>query len=257
VTAGKLVEHETQKKLMMVFSHIPALVTLGLALAQFLLASASPQTNQKKKPATLTGTVTDSRCGAKHMMTGDDVNCVRACVKNGSQYALVVNQEVYPLNGRSEELNGQAGQRVMITGALDATGLEVASLKSADTVLPTQSKSSNDAEIPPATATIEGLIRDIACPIQNKNATATGFNRKCAEECAKLGSPLILLTNDGVLYTPISASMPDQDQRQRLMPFLGKYVRVTGQVFERTGTHAIVIREIHEVKNAHLITNAD
>jgi hypothetical protein len=246
------VDHGTQKKLMMVFSPIPALITLGLALAQFLAASRSPQTNPKKKPVTLTGTVTDSRCGTRHMMTGDDVNCVRACVKNGSQYALVVNQEVYPLNGRSEELNGQAGQRVMITGALDATGLEVASLKSADTVLPTQSQSSNDAA-----ATIEGLVRDIACPIQNKNATATVFNRKCAEECAKLGSPLILLTNDGVLYTPISASMPDQDQRQRLMPFLGKYVRVTGQVFERTGTHAIVIREIHEVKNAHLITNAD
>jgi hypothetical protein len=257
VTVGKLVEHGTKKKLMKVFSHIPAVVTLGLALAEFLVASASPQTNPKNKPVTLTGTVTDSRCGAKHMMTGDDVNCVRACVKNGSQYALVVDQEVYPLNGRSEELNGRAGQRVMITGALDATGLEVASLKSADTMLPTQSKSSNDAEIPPATATIEGLVRDIACPIQNKNATATVFNRKCAEECAKLGSPLILLTNDGVLYTPISASMPDQDQRQRLMPFLGKYVRVTGQVFERTGTHAIVMREIHEVKNAHLITNAD
>jgi hypothetical protein len=247
----ELVEHETKRKLMKVFSHIPALVTLGLALAEFLAASRSPQTNPKKKTVTLTGTVTDSRRGARHMMTGDDVNCVRACVKNGSQYALAVNQKVYPLNGRSEELNGQAGQRVMVTGALDATGLEVASLKSADTVLPTQSQSSNHA------ATIEGLVRDIACPIQNKNATATVFNRKCAAECAKLGSPLILLTNDGVLYTPISASMPDQDQRQRLMPFLGKYVRVTGQVFERTGTHAIVIKEIHQVKNVHLITNAD
>jgi DNA/RNA endonuclease YhcR with UshA esterase domain len=63
--------------------------------------------------------------------------------------------------------------------------------------------------------------------------------------------------NDGVLYTRISASMPDKGQRQRLMPFLGKYVQVTGEVFERTGTHAIVINEIHEVKNVHLITNAE
>ena len=105
--------------------------------------------------------------------------------------------------------------------------------------------------------TIEGLVRDIACPIQNKAATATVFNLKCAQECARLGSPLILLTNDGVLYTPISASMPDEDQRQRLMPFVGTYVRVRGQVFERTGTHAIVIQEIHEVRNKHLITNAE
>jgi hypothetical protein len=36
------------------------------------------------------------------------------------------------------------------------------------------------------------------------------------------------------------------------MPFVGKYVRVTGQVFERAGTHAIAIQEIHEVKNVHL-----
>jgi hypothetical protein len=51
--------------------------------------------------------------------------------------------------------------------------------------------------------------------------------------------------------------MPDKGQRQRLMPFLGKYVQVTGEIFERTGTHAIVINEIHEVKNVHLITNAE
>jgi hypothetical protein len=248
---------EQGTKLMRAFSRILLVVALGLVLAEFLVALASPQTNLKKKQVTLTGTVTDSMCGAKHMRSGDDAKCVRACVKNGYQYALVVNQEVYPLNGRSEELDGQAGQKVTVTGALDGTGLDVVSLKSAGAVLPTQSTSSNDTESPAVTATIEGLVRDIACPIQNKVATATVFNLKCAQECARLGSPLILLTNDGVLYTPISASMPDADQRQRLMPFLGKYVRVTGQVFERTGTHAIVIKEIHQVKNVHLITNAD
>jgi hypothetical protein len=42
-------------------------------------------------------------------------------------------------------------------------------------------------------------------------------------------------TKEGVLYTPISAGMPDKDQRQRLMPFLGKCVRVTfTQLLERS-----------------------
>jgi hypothetical protein len=115
-----------------------------------------------------------------------------------------------------------------------------------------------DATKPETTApvTIEGLVRDISCPIQNKEATATKFNLECAVECAKAGSPLIVLTKDGVIYTPISDTMPDKDQRQRLMPFLGKYVQVTGTVFEREGTHAIAVQNIKEMKEVHLITNA-
>ncbi len=115
-----------------------------------------------------------------------------------------------------------------------------------------------DATKPEATppVTIEGLVRDISCPIQNKEATATKFNLECAVECAKAGSPLIVLTKDGVIYTPISDTMPDKDQRQRLMPFLGKYVQVTGTVFERESTHAIAVQNIKEMKEVHLITNA-
>jgi len=59
---------------------------------------------------------------------------------------------------------------------------------------------------------------------------------------------LVILTKDDRLYFPISARMPDTDQRQVLMPFVGKYVRARGIVFERTGTHAIVITKIDEMK---------
>jgi len=101
-------------------------------------------------------------------------------------------------------------------------------------------------------ATIEGLVRDIACPIQNLEATATHLSMKCLVACARKGSPLVILTKDGELYLPISEEMPDSDQRQKLMPFLGKYVRVTGTVYERKGTRAIVIHEIRELKDVHL-----
>jgi hypothetical protein len=103
-----------------------------------------------------------------------------------------------------------------------------------------------------STATIEGLVRDIACPIQNLEATATHLSMKCLLACARKGSPLVILTKDGDLYLPISDEMPDGDQRQKLMPFLGKYVRVTGTIYERKGTHAIVIRDIQELKDLHL-----
>jgi hypothetical protein len=99
---------------------------------------------------------------------------------------------------------------------------------------------------------IEGLVRDVACPIQNLDGSATSMGRKCVQDCVKGGSPLVILTQDGRLYFPISAKMPDTDQRQKLMPFVGKYVRASGIVFERTGTHAIVITEIKEMKEVRL-----
>jgi len=97
--------------------------------------------------------------------------------------------------------------------------------------------------------TIEGLVRDVACPIQNLDNHATSMGAKCVQECVKGGSPLVILTKDDRLYFPISAKMPDKGQRQVLMPFIGKYVRASGIVFERTGTHAIVITEIKEMKD--------
>src|SRR5258706_3430665 len=75
---------------------------------------------------------------------------------------------------------------------------------------------------------IEGLVRDVACPIQNLDNHATGLSLKCVQDCMKGGSPLVILTKDGRLYFPISAKMPDTDQRQELMPFVGKYVRASG-----------------------------
>jgi|1185.fasta_scaffold670920_1 hypothetical protein len=105
--------------------------------------------------------------------------------------------------------------------------------------------------------TIEGLVRDVACPIQNRKATATDFNMKCAVDCAKSGSPLIILTKEGDIYTPISSEMPDPSQREKMMPFVGKYVRATGMVYTRNGTRAIAITEIKELKDVKLRTSGD
>lgn len=109
----------------------------------------------------------------------------------------------------------------------------------------------------PHTTAIEGLVRDVACPIQNHKSTATDFNLQCALACARSGSPLIILTKAGDIYFPITDKMPDPSQRQKLMPFVGKYVRASGQVFERNGTRAIAITEIHELKGVRLSSNAE
>ena len=49
------------------------------------------------KSQTFTGEVSDSMCGAKHMMQGKPGECARACVGKGSSYALVVGDKVYSL----------------------------------------------------------------------------------------------------------------------------------------------------------------
>lgn len=94
------------------------------------------------------------------------------------------------------------------------------------------------------TRTVEGLVRDIACPLQNRKSTATSYNKDCIAMCLKSGSPLGILTNDGTLYVPVTPSMPDTGQ-DALKPFVGEHVKATGKVYERNGARAIEITEIH------------
>ena len=122
---------------------------------------------------------------------------------------------------------------------------------------PQQKTSMEGARANRSEVTIEGLVRDIACPIQNLDGNATHLSMKCALACVRAGSPVAILTKDGDLYMPISNKMPDYDQRQKLMPFVGKYVRVNGIAFERNGTHAIVITKIVEMKDVHVTLQED
>ena len=97
--------------------------------------------------------------------------------------------------------------------------------------------------------TIVGFARDTACLLRNKNASVARDeeSRKCIVQCVRAGSPLAILTKSGELYAPLSAKIPDRDERRRLLPYAGKYVRATGRLFERGGTHAISIEKIEAV----------
>jgi hypothetical protein len=80
------------------------------------------------KPQTFTGEVSDSMCGAKHMMEGNAA-CTRACVRKGSNYALVVGDKVYTLHtddkAALDELDKMAGEKAKITGVADGEVIEV------------------------------------------------------------------------------------------------------------------------------------
>src|SRR5207253_8156234 len=71
-----------------------------------------------------------------------------------------------------------------------------------------------------------------------------------SDVCSSDLSPLAILTKSGELYMPLSAQLPDRDERRRLLPYAGKYVRATGRLFERGGTDAISIEKLEEIGRA-------
>lgn len=84
---------------------------------------------------TLSGVVSDTMCGAKHMMEGSPADCTRACVGKGSKYALVVGDKVYTLDTSDQkaldELNKLAGEKAKVTGTVNGDTVEVSSVSGA------------------------------------------------------------------------------------------------------------------------------
>lgn len=98
-------------------------LALGLAALPSLAAG---------KTQTLTGEVSDAMCGAKHQMPGAAAECTRACVKHGSNYALVVGDKVYTLEtsdqGALDKLDKLAGGKAKVSGEVNGTTITVKSV---------------------------------------------------------------------------------------------------------------------------------
>ena len=81
---------------------------------------------------TLTGTVSDAMCGKKHMMAGKSAaECTRECVKEGSDYALVVGDKIYTLKGDKTAIDKFAGANVIVKGTTSGNTLTMESIKAA------------------------------------------------------------------------------------------------------------------------------
>ena len=101
-----------------------------------------------------------------------------------------------------------------------------------------------DAETPPIT--VVGYLRDSGC-VHRFHEVVKPLPNGCVEACARGGSPLVLLTKDEHVYHPISSEMPDVDVRPKLLPFLGKLVKITGHAYSRGGSAALSVEKIQEV----------
>jgi hypothetical protein len=93
--------------------------------------------------------------------------------------------------------------------------------------------------------TLRGYVLDSACAFTK--SLKKPISAECAIACAKAGSPLVILTTSGTIYWPITDTTPSSGQNDRLLEYAGKQVTVTGKVFQRGGSTAIVISKVEPI----------
>lgn len=94
--------------------------------------------------------------------------------------------------------------------------------------------------------TIKGYVLDSACAFTK--SLSKPVSKQCAISCAKAGSPLVILAEDGTIYWPIADATPSRGQNSKLLPFAAQKVTATGKVYDRGGSKAIVIEKIEPQK---------
>jgi hypothetical protein len=94
----------------------------------------------------------------------------------------------------------------------------------------------------PAGSTVKGYVLDSACAFTK--GLEKPISSDCARACAKAGSPLVILAEDGTIYWPIADTTPATGQNEKLLPYAGKQVSAKGQVYERNGSKAMVIEKL-------------
>ena len=92
------------------------------------------------------------------------------------------------------------------------------------------------------TVTVKGYVLDSACAFTK--GLKKPISSECATACAKAGSPLVILTDNGTIYWPIADTTPSSGQNEKLLPFAGQRVTASGKVFQRGGSSALVIKTI-------------
>jgi hypothetical protein len=90
--------------------------------------------------------------------------------------------------------------------------------------------------------TVKGYVLDSACAFTK--GLKKPISGQCAIACAKAGSPLVILADNGTIYWPIADTTPSSGQNEKLLPFAGQKVNASGKVFQRGGSSALVIDKI-------------
>jgi hypothetical protein len=73
-----------------------------------------------------------------------------------------------------------------------------------------------------ATVSVKGYVLDSACAFTK--GLEKPISKECAVACAKAGSALVILAEDGTIYWPIADTTPSSGQNRKLLPFAGEKV---------------------------------
>lgn len=107
-------------------------IAVCLSTIAFAVVLSMPSAFAAPKTESVTGQVGDSMCGAKHEMDGSPAECTRACIKQGSKYALIQGEKVYTLETKDaaalSELDKLAGANATVKGTVTGTTIAVTSV---------------------------------------------------------------------------------------------------------------------------------
>ena len=98
-------------------------VWMVASLAAFFVAGAMAES--------LTGTISDDKCAAKHeAASANDTACVQSCIKRGGAPVLVSGGKVYKISADSKDkVMSNLGQKVTVTGKIDGDTVTVESVE--------------------------------------------------------------------------------------------------------------------------------
>jgi hypothetical protein len=89
---------------------------------------------------------------------------------------------------------------------------------------------------------VTGWVIDSSCAY--RKSLEKPISVACARACARNGSPLVILRDDGAIVLPIDGKTPSASQNARLLPFAGEHVTVSGTEYAHGDSRAIVITSI-------------
>lgn len=104
---------------------------VALVCGTLLMFAAMAVSAPAPKQQTFTGAISDSMCGAEHMMEGSAKDCTLKCVDGGSKFILVdAKGKIYKLSDQTKPRDF-AGANVKVTGTLSGDTITVSSITAA------------------------------------------------------------------------------------------------------------------------------
>ena len=97
-------------------------------LAAAILFTVAPIVSAAEK--TWTGTISDSKCAAKHeKATEADASCVTKCASGGAKYVFMAGGKTYEIaNQDFKDLKDHGGHKVALTGEMKGDSITVSKI---------------------------------------------------------------------------------------------------------------------------------